>query len=281
MRFTVAVDAAPDPLNDPAEETAVTVIAEVAVFAPSCVVTVMVVVPAATPVTNPVALTVATAVLLLLQLTFLFVALAGAIVAVNCCAPFAGMDADVGLTVTPVTFTVAAVTVIAEVAVFAPSCVVTVIVAVPAATPVTNPAALTVATPVLLLLQLTFWFVALAGAIVAVNCCVPFTVIDAEVGLTVTPVTFTVAAVTVIAEVAVFAPSCVVTVIVAVPAATPVTNPAALTVATLVLLLLQLTFWFVALAGAIVAVNCCVPFAAIEADIGLTVTPVTFTVPVD
>ncbi len=75
---------------------------------------------------------------------------------------------------------------------------------------------------------------------VALNCCVPPIRIDAVVGLTVTPVTNI--GFTVITLVAVLEPSCVVTVIVAVPTLTPVTSPVALTVATAVLLLLQVTF---------------------------------------
>jgi hypothetical protein len=63
------------------------------------------------------------------------------------------MDAVVGLTVTPVTNI--GLTVITLVAVLEPSCVVTVMVAVPTDTPVTSPDALTVATAVLLLLQVT------------------------------------------------------------------------------------------------------------------------------
>ncbi len=82
------------------------------------------------------------------------VALTGAIVADNCCVPPINMDAVVGDTVTPVTRI--GLTVMVDVAVLDPSCVVTVIVAVPTDTPVTSPVALTVATAVLLLLQVTF-----------------------------------------------------------------------------------------------------------------------------
>ena len=81
---------------------------------------------------------------------------------------------------------------------------------------------------------------ALAGAMVALSCCVPPINIEAVVGLTVTPVTSI--GLTVMVDVAVLAPSAVVTVIVAVPTLTPVTSPLALTVATAVLLLLQVTF---------------------------------------
>ena len=82
--------------------------------------------------------------------------------------------------------------------------------------------------------------VALAGEMVVLNCCVPPIRIDAVVGDTVTPVTNI--GFTVMVDVAVLEPSCVVTVIVAVPTLTPVTRPVALTVATAVLLLLQVTF---------------------------------------
>ena len=77
----------------------------------------------------------------------------------------------VGDTDTPVTETVELpiFTVIAEVAVFPPSAVVTVIVAAPLAFPVTKPVELTVATEVLLDDQLTVLLVALDGATVAVN----------------------------------------------------------------------------------------------------------------
>jgi len=84
------------------------------------------------------------------------------------------------------------VTVTAQVAVFAPSTVVTVMVALPAATAVTTPLELTVATEVLLLLQLTLLLVALAGDTVAVSVAVCPTVKLNVVGDTVTPVTGTV-----------------------------------------------------------------------------------------
>ena len=75
-------------------------------------------------------------------------------VALSCCAPPIRIDAVVGDTVTPVTRI--GLTVITLVAVLAPSAVVTVMVAVPTLTPVTSPVALTVATAVLLLPQVTF-----------------------------------------------------------------------------------------------------------------------------
>jgi hypothetical protein len=169
----------------------VTVIALVAVRFPSWVVTVIVAEPCDTAVTSPVEFTVATEVLLDDQLTFLFVALAGETVAVNWRVLPATTEADVGETLTPVTGMVDVVTVMALVAVRFPSCVVTVIVADPCPTPVTTPLEFTVATPVLLDDQLTFLLVALAGETVAISCCVPPTLIDAEVGETLTPVTAT------------------------------------------------------------------------------------------
>ncbi len=163
----------------------------------------------------------------------------------------------------------------ALVAVKLPLTVVTVIVAVPVATPVTRPVELTVATAVLLEVQVTFLLDAFDGDTVAVSCCVWFAKIDAVVGLTVTPVVAT--TVTVMAEVAVFPPSCVVTVIVAVPAAMPLTSPEELTVATEALLDDHVTFLLVAFAGATVAVSWVLLFTATLAVVGLTVTPVTAT----
>ena len=57
----------------------------------------------------------------------------------------------------------------AQVAVLLPSTVVTVIVALPAETPVTKPLLFTVATEVLLLLQVTLLSVALAGKTISVS----------------------------------------------------------------------------------------------------------------
>ena len=90
----------------------------------------------------------------------------------------------------------AAVTVTTQVAVLLPSVVVTVIVAVPTAFAVTRPDADTVATVELLVVHVTALFVALLGATVAVSCIVALTVIEALVGLTVTPVTGTFVVVT-------------------------------------------------------------------------------------
>ena len=84
-----------------------------------------------------------------------------------------------------------AVTVTTHVAVLFPSTVLTVIVEVPAATPVTTPALETVATEVALEVQVTFLFVALEGLTVATNVTVLPTLTDAQFVSNVTLVTET------------------------------------------------------------------------------------------
>ena len=245
-----------------------TVTVQDAVLLPSAVVTVIVAVPTAFAVIVPL-LTVATLVALLLQVTFLFVALDGVMVAVNVSVAPTNRLVEVLLRLTPVTGTV---TVTAQVAVLLPSAVVTVIVAVPDATAVTFPEVETVATLVLLLLQVTFLFVALLGATVAVSVSVAFGANVSVVLFRLTPVTGTV---TVTEHVAVLLPSAVVTVIVAVPAAMAVTKPDVETVATDVLLLFQVTFLFVALEGETVAVSVSVALGARVREVLFKLTPVT------
>ena len=92
-----------------------------------------------------------------------------------------------------------------------------------------------------------------------------------------TPVTGIELALTVTMLVAVLPPSAVVAVIMVVPAETAVITPSVDTVATLILLLLQLTFRFVALEGLIIAVKVSVPPTKMLVDV-FTVTPVTATV---
>jgi len=157
--------------------------------------------------------------------------------------------------VTLVTATEADATVTAQVAVLAPSDVVTVMVAEPAATADTRPVVETVATALLLELQLTAGLVALAGVTVAVRVCEPPTSKVVEVGLTLTLETATAALATVTMQVAEWLPSTVTTLMAAVPTVTPVTTPVALTVATLELPENQTTAWFVALEGMIVGVS--------------------------
>jgi hypothetical protein len=162
---------------------------------PSVVVTVIVAFPAATAVTKPLDETLATESALLLHVTVLFVALEGATVAVNVSVLPTARLVDVLFNVTPVTAT--GVTVTMQVAVILPSAVLTVIVALPAAMAVTNPLDETVATEVELLLHVTDLLVALEGATVALNVSVPPMVRLVDDLFRVTPVTATVAAVTV------------------------------------------------------------------------------------
>ena len=234
--WTAGVTIISDPLAEPFGRT---VTAQLAVFAPSEVVTVIVAVPAEIGVTTPPAETVATAALLELQPTPEFVALVGLSVAVKVpVAPPAVSDRLVGLTVTPVTATVAAATVTAQLAVFAPSEVVTVIIAVPAEMPVTLPLALTVATDGLLEARATPVLVAPFGEIVHDKLEESPTARLRVFGLRLTAVTGTV---TPTAQLALRLPSWVVTEIVAVPAPTAVTWPVEDTVATPGLLLDQVT----------------------------------------
>jgi hypothetical protein len=82
--------------------------------------------------------------------------------------PYASVNVE-ALKETPVTATLAAETVTAQVAVLAPSAVVTVIVLAPTATGKITPELFTVAIAVLLLVHVTFVLVALLGVIVAVK----------------------------------------------------------------------------------------------------------------
>ena len=86
--------------------TEVTVMAELAILLPLCVVAVIVAVPIATAVTNPLASTVATASSLDDQITFLLEAFEGATVAVNTTVLPADIVAEARLTDTLVTATV-------------------------------------------------------------------------------------------------------------------------------------------------------------------------------
>jgi hypothetical protein len=146
-------------------------------------------------------------------------------------------------------------TVTTQVALLLPSWVDTVIVALPEATAVTTaaaPVAETVATAALLLDQVRLWLVAFAGTTVVVSETVwPRPIVAVEM-LKLTPVTETT---TVTAQVAVLPPSTVVTVMIAVPAATALTRPELETVATLALLADQVTARFVALTGKMLAVR--------------------------
>ena len=133
------------------------------------------------------------------------------------------------------------VTVTLQVAVFSPSSVFTVIVAVPDFTAFTTPLVSTVATVSSLLDQLTFLLVASSGLTVAVNVTDSLTFNISSLWDKETSVTFTTTGATVTLQVAVFSPSSVFTVIVAVPAFSAFTSPLVSTVATVSSLLDQLT----------------------------------------
>jgi predicted secreted protein len=120
----------------------------------------------------------------------------------------------------------------------------------------TTPPADTVATDGSLLVHVTALLVAFSGAMVAVNVSgLSPTVLVSVVLFNVTLVTGIAAACTVTAQVAVFPPSCVVTVIVDFPSPMKFTTPPADTVATDGSLLVQVTVLLVAFAGATVAVS--------------------------
>ena len=132
-----------------------TVTSHVAAFPAYSVLTVIVAVPGLTAVTTP-SSTVATELSLLLQATFLFVALSGVTVAVRVTIFPTTISQEVISKVTVATGIVRTSTVTSHVAVFPPSTVVAVIVAFPALTAVTKPYSFTSATELSLLSQVTF-----------------------------------------------------------------------------------------------------------------------------
>lgn len=234
----------------------------------------IVLVPAATPVANPPAVIVATLVVTELQVTELVkfcVELSEKVpVAVNCCVAFFAIEGFAG--VTAIDTNVGAVTVSVVDPVTLPETAL--IVLVPADTPVANPPALIVATLVVTELQVTEpvkFCVELSEKVpVAVNCFVAPFVIEGLAG--VTAIDTSVAAVTARFVDPVTLPDTAL--IVLVPAATPVANPLALMVATLVVTELHATEpvkFCVELSEKVpVAVNCCVAFLAIEGFAGVT-----------
>ena len=118
----------------------------------------------------------------------------------------------------------------------------------------TSPLLLTVATVLLVLVQFMDWFVALAGCMMAVRVCLfPIFIVRAFLSNDIA-VTGIDCAVTVTIQVAVLFPSCVVTVMVAVPDVNAVTTPL-LIEATDGLLLVHVTVLLVALEGEMVAIS--------------------------
>jgi hypothetical protein len=135
-------------------EVSLTVTAQVAVIFPSSVVTEMMAFPSASPVITPFDDTEAMELSLLLQFTFLFVALWGATVAERVSVPPTRRLVDALFIVMPVTEM--GETVIEQAAVFFPSAVVTVITAFPTDTAETTPLEDTLAIAGALLLHVTF-----------------------------------------------------------------------------------------------------------------------------
>src|SRR5205823_4863095 len=234
--------------------------------------------PAATPVTRPLLLfTVAADVLELVRTAVRPVSVlppASFSVAVSCTVAFAEMLAVAGATVTVATGALDTVT--SDVP-FTPS-LVAVIVAVPAATPVTRPLLLfTVAMDVLELLHTTVRPVSVlppASFSVAASCTVAFVRMLAVAGATVTVATGALDTVT--SDVP-FTPS-LVAAIVAVPAVTPVTRPLPLFTVAADALELHTTVRPVSVlppASFSVAVSCTVAFVKMLAVAGATVTVAT------
>ena len=226
-----------------------TVTAQLAVLAPSWVVTVITAVPAFLATMAPEDVTVATVSLSEAQVTSLSVAVVGETVAVSVWVSPSDKVKEVLFRETPVTGTL---TVTEQDAVLPPSLVVTVIVALPPAFAVTTPVAETVATEVLLEDQVTDLSVASDGETVAVRVRLSPATMVKDIWSRLTPVT---GMTTVTLQVAVLPPSLVVTVIVVVPAAFAVTTPVDETVATDVLPEDQATDLSDALDGETVAVS--------------------------
>src|SRR5437773_949325 len=244
-------------------------------------VAVMVAEPVATAVTSPLELTVATAPFELVHATLRPVSgvpFASFGIAVSCTVPPVGRLVAAGVTATDATGTV--VTVIVAVPLW-PS-LVAVIVAEPAAALVTRPPAFTVATALLPLTHVTTRpesGLPLASSGVAASCTVCPACTVADAGVTATDATGTGAGLTVIAAPPLLPSDTAV--IVAEPAATPVTSPLAFTVATDGLLLDQpITRPDSALpfASLGVAASCTVCPACSVADAGVTATDATGTI---
>ena len=194
----------------------------------------------------------------------------------SCTVPPAYMLGAVGLTVTDATGTFATVTLAVP---LCPS-LVAVIIADPAATPVTSPAADTVAIAVFELVQLItrpLSTLPAASLVTALSCVVAPTTTVAVAGFTTTEATGTVDTVTAAV------PACpsLVAVIVTAPTATPVTRPLAETVPTAPLPVVQVSarpLRTLPLASLRVAVSCTVPPTYMLGAVGLTVTDATGTI---
>ena len=221
---------------------------------PSAAVAVMIAVPGITAVTVPLDDTVATpaGVLVIDQVTFLFVASIGNTFTFRLADSPSISVVSAGITVISSTETVFGFTVTSQNAIFPPSWVEATMVVLPAFNASTIPVLPTIATAGSLLLQFMVGLVALEGDTAAINCS-DFPSSNISSGLF-SVMLFT-GTITVTTQVAVLPPSCVVAVIVAVPGMRAETTPLAVTVATLLLVLVQFTVLLVASAGQMVATN--------------------------
>src|ERR1019366_9134556 len=253
-----------------------TVMVAVPVFV--SLVAVIVAVPRATAVTSPLALTVALVASDVPHVTVRpesVLPLASSVAAVSCCvAPMTNV-AVAGVTVTVATGI--GLTVMVAVPVFVS--LVAVIVAVPGATAVTSPLVLTVALVASDVPHVTVRpesVLPLASSVVAVSCCVAPMTNVAVAGVTVTVATGIGLTVMVMVAVPVFVS--LVAVIVAVPGATAVTSPLALTVALVASDVPHVTARpesVLPLASSVAAVSCCVAPMTNVAVAGVTVTVAT------
>ena len=239
---------------------------------PSVAVALMTALPALTPLTTPADVTVAIVVLELVHLTA-WLAANGSILAISVTVlPTAALPAP--LIATDVTGALAVTVIVCVAAAMLPSVAFAVITALPTALPVTLPAVSIVAIVGLLLDHVTVLLSALTGAAVAASVIVLPTC-TAVKPLIVMETTGCVTVISLLPTISL--PSVAVALIVAVPAATPVTTPLVLTVATAVFSLDQVTVFVVAPVGVIVAVSVTVlPFTTVEAP--FIVIDVTFTV---
>ena len=195
-------------------------------------------------------------------------------VAVNCSVAAIAIDGFAGVTATDSSVGALALTVRVVEPLTAPE--LACILLVPAATPVANPPAVIVATVVVCELQVTEpvkFCVELSEKVpVAVNCSVAAIAIEGFAGVTAIDTSVGTVAVTVSVVDPLIAPEAAL--IVLVPAATPVANPPAVIVATVVVCELQVTEpvkFCVELSEKVpVAVNCSVALFAIEGFIGVT-----------
>jgi hypothetical protein len=152
-------------------------------------------------------------------------------------------------------------------------------VAVPSATALTMPASLTMAVAGSLLVQAIAWLAVAAGATVMTRVAVLPTERDSAAMFRLAPVMVAAPDLTVTSQLALWPPSTVAAVMVAVPSATALTTPVSLTVAVAGSLLVQAIAEFAALAGAAVAIRVAVLPTERDSAAVFRLTPVTAAAP--